>query len=191
MDLKWFLRYLTLTRWSKLLAVFLAFVFFGIIAFYFIFLQANYRQKEWHFKNSGFFKHSITLEPDRVYRISWEKGYKTFPDEVKINGVKSHPYNYLKMRYIGVKHKYVCYINMTNPFYVRLKDETDFQMNFMVRTPLDWGGGLGDFFSTWVESLADPAGIVNWSVVDVTDTIKYLGYLSVDGEFPVYKLRGR
>ncbi len=186
MDLKWFLRYLTLTRWSKLAAVSLACVFFGIIAFYFMFLQSEYRQKEWNFKNVGFIKHSVTLEPDRIYKISWEQPEKTFLRAIDVDGVKAHTMNYSKMRYNFIEYSDYCSQYFYNPFYVRVNKETDVGLLFEVRTTvMNIGNG---FFSSWVESMGDPLNKADWNVTDVTDTDKNAN-LTIDGSFPIYKIR--
>jgi hypothetical protein len=186
MDLKWFLRYLTLTRWSRLLAVALACVFFGIVAIYFLFLQSEYRQKEWHFKNISFITHSVTLESGRIYKISWEQPQKTFLRAIEVNGIKAHTMNYAQMRYISFIYSDYCSQYFNNPFYVRVNEDTDVGLLFEVRTPVM---NIGDgFFSSWVESFGDPLNKADWNVIDVTDTDKNAS-LTIDGSFPIYKIR--
>jgi len=182
MDLKWFLKYLTLTRWSKLLAVFLACVFFGIVAMYFMFLQSSYRQHEWNFKNASFIKHTMTLDSGRIYKVSWENEYKTTPYVIDINGKKVHTVNYLKMRYIHVEYSYHCPTYLTNPFHVRVNKATEFGLSFMVRTTVR---NIGDgFFESWLESFIDPINKATWKVQDVTESYNQ-GKLTIDGSFPI------
>lgn len=184
MDLKWFLRYLTLTRWSKLLAIFFACIFFGILTFYFVVLQANHRPLEWHFKNCNVFTHEVTFEKERTYKIWWEQSYKAYPVAVAINGVKANIDNNLRQRFVD-RYDARCYVTIRNPFFVRVSQDTDFKLFFRMTTPVSTQS-LGDIFSGWFEGLGDEIAFVDWHVTDVTDSL-YSTPLTVDGSFEIQK----
>jgi hypothetical protein len=187
MDLKWFLRYLTFNRWSRFFAVFFALIFFSILAYFFLVLQKNYRQKEWHFKNTGPIARGLMLEANRIYKIEWEDTDVCHPSEIQINGSSSHLLNYFKLPYARATLSTCCNIHMTSPSYFRVKNNTDFKLSFIVYSPLEWNSGFGSFFKSWLKSFSDPVQEINWTVTDVTETEKN-AYLLVDGKFPINAL---
>lgn len=188
MDLKWFLRYLTLTRWSKLFAVLLACIFFGITAYYFMYLQKNYKQREWRFVNAFKVDNGLILEPKKVYKIEWENGGKVYPAHVNINGLSAHVLNYFKLPYARDQLGYYCNVTLSSPCYIRVKDSTDFKLSFISYTYLKWNSGFKEFISSWFDSFSDPFDKVEWTVTDVTDTYDH-ELLTVDGKFPIVKVK--
>ena len=186
MDSHSFLTYLKATRWSKLISIALAGVFFLIMAFYFMFLQSSYTQRVWEFKNFLWLSHSVTLKPGHIYEILWQNEYKTVPYIAKVNGKKAYVGNYVLMKYHLDKDLYYLDKLLDNPSHIRVDEETELDLSFYVRTPMSGSSNLGDLMSNWVEGLGDPLGIVNWRVVDMN---YYKGPLTIDGKFPIYPIQ--
>lgn len=188
MDLKWFLKYLTLHRWSKFLSVTFAFAFCVILAFYFFGEQKKYKQTEWKFKSTSMISHGLILEPNTIYKITWEDEDVSYPTSIEINGVSAHTLNYYKLPYARSVFRNYCNIQLTNPCYLRVNKKTDFKLTFIIYNQLKWNSGFKEFFKSWFKSFSDPVEDANWMVEDVTDDNDNHKFL-VDGNFPIFQIQ--
>lgn len=182
MDLKWFLRYLTLHRWARFVSVVAACLVCIILANFFFGLQKDYKQKEWQFINTGVIINGLTLEPNTIYKVSWKNDDAT-PTQVYVNDVAALTQNHFSLpRAARILNKY-CDIYFPNPTYIRVRQPTPFKLYFVVYPHLNWGGGFWSFFKSWLKSFKEPVADTHWTVEDVTD--EYTGPLTIDGSFPI------
>ncbi len=193
MDLKWFLRYLTLARWSKLIAALLGVISFSLIGYHFWKAQKEYRQKVWEFQNMFYSSNGLILEPNRVYKIGWELPDKNIPTAVEINGTKASTANYFERFDEESDYEYYCPLKFTNPMYVKVSDSTEFKLYFTVWTIHSRTQDATQALINAIEESIDPISVVEWSVVDLTD--KYYSDhrppLAVDRKFELVPIKNK
>lgn len=124
MDLSLLKNYLIVIQWGRFLSFVFAFLFFGILTFYFTNEQVQYKRKDWKVYSTSFFNTEFQLLPDRDYTISWND------NEYSLTGVdiNEFPNHFLNFYHVTGRWRTI-YGNwyeeyISGPIHVRVRDTT-------------------------------------------------------------------